>query len=84
MASPFQSNFNIQCRLCLFQVPQSLDCHPNNKVLAMKLPFLENMASIELKNATGQTDNDTMKVCYISRFCIFVEVARIALWKIMS
>jgi len=42
----------------------------------MKLPFLKNMASVELKNATGQAANDTTKVCDIFRFGMLVEIAR--------
>ena len=57
-------------------MPTSLKCHPVNKVLAMKLPFLKKMASVELKNATGQAANDTTKVCDIFRFGMLVEIAR--------
>lgn len=42
----------------------------------MKLPFLKNVASVELKNEPGQAANDTTKVCDIFRFGMLVEVAR--------
>ena len=53
--------------LCLFslKVPLNLKCHPNNVVLAMKLPYIEDAAPEGLDRTVGVNYKDTKKVCLI-------------------
>ena len=47
-------------------MPLNLSSHPNNVVLAMKLPYIEGFLAKELKNITAGIFDDINKVCYES------------------